>query len=100
MDFMPDKEIMHKEINHELKQVFKDTDVFFIDVNKYINGQSDYFDNINHYSKFVYYHLSKEFLQYVSSVSEITISSSSVLKVFIENLKRRIYKEFILRFQK
>ena len=100
MDFMPDKEIIHKEINHELIQVFKDTDVFFIDVNKYINGQSDYFDNINHYSKSVYYHLSKEFLQYVSSVSEITISSSSVLKVFIENLKRRIYKEFILRFQK
>ncbi|MGY4626436.1 HAD-IIIC family phosphatase [Bradyrhizobium sp. USDA 4486] len=51
----------HKVTNEALKDRFKDDkSIIFIEPSKYIYGEDDYVDHINHYSKRVMFNLAKE----------------------------------------
>ena len=98
--FLSGKEQIHREINHTLRNTFQGKDyVYLLDVNQYIKSQADYFDNINHYSKLVYYKMAKEFIAYVNSLGGAKISSTNYLQVIWGHLKRTIYKRFFLRLR-
>lgn len=93
-----DKHIIHTDINLQIKKVMKDYhSVYLLDVNKFITSQADYFDNINHYSKQVYYKMAQEFVSYINQISVTDISTSSKLKMLLQNIKRNIYKKFFIR---
>ena len=93
-----EKHLVHKAINDQIKREFvNNRSVYLLDVNKYITSQTDYFDNINHYSKYVYYKMAQEFVQYIGQISSIKIPTSSKLKVIIQNFKRSVYKRIFIR---
>ena len=92
------KHIIHKNINDQLRKSFEGSDsVYLLDVNNYIKSQSDYFDNINHYSKYVYYEMAQEFAEYVGKISNVHIATSSRTKMFFQNLKRSLYKKLFIK---
>ena len=95
------KEIYHKEINEKIIELFKERDsIYLLNVNDIVRSQSDYFDNINHYSKLVYYKIAKEFIDYVNSIGGVNIKSKKIYHVLWEHFKRAIYKTFILRLSR
>lgn len=92
------KHQIHKEINNKIRVKFKDCDfIYLLDVNKYINNQDDYFDNINHYSKFVYYEMAQEFAEYIDSISNAKVGTSSRVKMRFQNMKRMLYKKLFVK---
>lgn len=94
----PEKHIIHRRINEKLRKIFDgDKDVYLLDVNKYIKKQADYFDNINHYSKLVYYQMAIEFVEYIRSVCDAEIGTSSKIKMMFENMKRSIYRKLFIK---
>lgn len=87
------KECIHKNINQALRQAFSQMDaVYLLDVNKYIHKQNDYFDNINHYSKLVYYHMAQELIELINQVNTTALKATPKFKALKDNLKRLIYK--------
>ena len=93
------KEQTHMEINSALRDVFRGKDyVYLLDVNRYIKSQADYFDNIHHYSKLVYYKMAKEFIEFVNSLGG-EIAQKNYLQVIWGHLKRTVYKTFFLRIR-
>lgn len=92
------KHRIHAEVNKKIKKALQDYDsVYLLDVNKYITSQVDYFDNINHYSKKVYFEMAQEFVNYINQISTTAISTSSRFKMIFQNIKRNIYKKFFVR---
>lgn len=92
------KEKIHKSINQEIKNRFSnDENVYLLDVNRYIKSQGDYFDNINHYSKLVYYNMAKEFVDVVKKEKSLEMGTKFKFKAFYENLKRKLYKNIFLK---
>lgn len=92
------KEVLHKEINKALMQgVGQLANVQMLDVNPFIQRQSDYFDNINHYSKLVYYHFAQEFIKLLPKSDMAHFSIRSKYTALYQHMKREIYKHFILK---
>ncbi|MBQ0090420.1 MAG: HAD-IIIC family phosphatase, partial [Prevotellaceae bacterium] len=89
------KEIIHKEINKALKDTFaKNRLVSFLDINKYVKRQSDYFDHINHFSKMVYFNLAQDFVSYLQQ-NGVKAKTRSTIKAVVDDCIRRFYKKFI-----
>ncbi len=92
------KDIIHKAINDEIRKRFSGMEyMYLLDVNKYIRSQSDYFDHINHYSKYVYFEMAQEFRKFMETLSSANIKTSSRLKAAYQNIKRMIYKKIFVR---
>ena len=91
------KEILHKRINDLINERFANNQsVRLLDVNQFIKRQSDYFDNINHYSKLVYYKMAKQLISYMTKDGEIVLSTKPKLIAIFENFKRMFYKKLAL----
>ncbi|MFQ8601460.1 MAG: HAD-IIIC family phosphatase [Anaerovoracaceae bacterium] len=95
-NFMPDKEIIHKKINRAVYDGISDMkNITFLDVNKYIQNQNDYFDNINHYSKLVYYNVAKDLTQIINNGTDEKLEIKSHSKAVIDDIKRKLYKAYL-----
>ncbi|MCR5227166.1 MAG: HAD-IIIC family phosphatase [Eubacterium sp.] len=93
-----DKHLIHQRINDQIKKTFSNNkSVYLLDVNKYIKSQSDYFDNINHYSKYVYYEMAQEFVQFIEDKREAHMHTSSKFKMLVQNMKRNVYKKLFVK---
>lgn len=98
LDFFAEKHLVHRKINDQIRQRFcRECSVYLLDVNKYISSQSDYFDNINHYSKYVYYKIAKEFADFIEAQENVEIKTSSKIKALYQNLRRMVYKKIFVR---
>ena len=87
------KEHVHKAINDSLHAAFDSReDIRFLDVNQYIKSQADYFDNINHYSKIVYYKLAQELIAIIREETPADLNTKSKRTALVQNLKRNTYK--------
>ncbi len=96
--FLQGKEQNHRDINNALRNAFRNKKaVYLLDINKYIKSQSDYFDNINHYSKLVYYNIAKELIKVANSSGQATITHKSYRRALWDHLKRTLYKILVLR---
>ena len=92
------KETLHRAINLKIKEKFANRkDVSLLDVNKFIVSQSDYFDNINHYSKMVYYQMAQEFNIILDARVHKRIPIKSELYAKYQNFRRSVYKRLFLR---
>lgn len=88
------KEILHKDINCSLVKEFSSRkNVYFINPSDFITKQSDYFDNINHYSKEVYYKLAKEIITIVNNTINTKIKKKSIINMKIQDLMYKLYKK-------
>lgn len=91
------KELLHRQINRALQQgVGKMKHVQFLDVNQFVQKPSDYFDNINHYSKLVYYHLAQEFLRLIPDKDRRGFSITPKSAALYQHIKREVYKRVLL----
>ena len=92
------KEVLHQQINVALKHgVGKMDQVKLLDVNQFIHHTSDYFDNINHYSKLVYYHIAQEFLRILSESGATPIHVKPGYTAWFQHIKREIYKKLFMK---
>lgn len=81
------KEKIHISFNEEIiKRFSSNENVEFIHVNKMIQSQEDYFDNINHYSKLVYYKMAQEFIKILNEWNITNIKTTPKWKAIIDNI--------------
>lgn len=86
-----DRHIRHKELNAKIRSWAENKDrVFIIDVNDFITGQDKYTNNINHFTKEVYYEMSKALVEIVNGSGDNTISFASDMDIRISNIKGKI----------
>ena len=73
--------------------------VHLIDFNKYIKGQSDFTDNINHYKRHVYYEAARDANKIISEVIGNNISQKGYLYYLYTVIRSRLYliKKYILK---
>lgn len=92
------KDILHRQINAVMKQgVGRMNQVKLLDVNQFIQHPSDYFDNINHYSKLVYYHMAQEFLKILSEAGITPIHAKPKYTAWFQHIKRELYKKLLMK---
>lgn len=81
-----DRHIYHRDLNHLIREWASDKpNVFLLDTNKLIDGQQDFTNNINHFTKKVYYKLSE---QIVSLVNQ-SATKKTELQFATENDQKR-----------
>lgn len=96
-----DRHLYHQELNRLIRAwaIGKER-VRFLDVNEFIQGQSDFTNNINHFQKQIYYHLSERLVGYLNSDSYEALSFATEddkrKEVFFRKLKKIPNK--IMRF--
>ena len=84
-----DRHVFHRGLNAAIRKWAEDKNrVKLLDVNHYVKGQDDFTNNINHFQKYVYFHLSEELISILNSESE------EVLQLATEKDKR---KQVLLR---
>lgn len=83
----------HKKINAELRDLAKRNNrVLIIDVNEYIKGQDDFTNNINHYSKRVYFEIANKSRSIIEDITNIKINNKSGYQLFIDKLSQIVLK--------
>ena len=66
-----DRHIYHKNLNAVIREWAQDKDnVFLLDTNDYVKSQSDFTNNINHYTKEIYYRMTMDFIHLVNNGEE------------------------------
>lgn len=102
-----DRHIYHKTLNQEVRNLINCYDnIKIIEFSNYVKQQSDYFNNINHFIKPIYYQVAKEISLLVSDQIHITVGNKSRAYLFkssvIQKLSRsklitQVYKHFFMR---
>lgn len=86
-----DRHIVHKAINDCFRLLARQNDrILLIDVNDFLHEQKDFMNNINHYSRFVYYQMAKKANEYIYQQTGNRIIQKSKLYVWIYCLIDRI----------
>ncbi len=96
-----DRHIYHSELNRCIRIWASGKNrVFLLDTNKYVTSQTDYTNNINHFSKEVYHKMAQDFLQIVNSHGERVLSNATPSELRKRVLLRKIKKipNRIMRF--
>lgn len=93
-----DRHIFNQELNAQLRKlVEQDKSIRMIEFGKYVTKQSDFFNNINHFVKPIYFHIARDMIEIIESVSGDK-SSSELLKntghlyAIVALWKQKIYK--------
>lgn len=89
-----DRHLYNAKLNHLLREWAKDKPrVAFIDVNRHLEGQSSFTNNINHFTRNIYYQMSKDLVEIVNRDQTIHLNQNSKASVFIrKNWKRLVNK--------
>lgn len=89
-----DRELYHKELHSYINEWVKDKDrVKILDVNQYLSGQQDFTNNINHFTKRIYYELSKELIEIVNNKNEqsefrLASGAEQIIQKYLGMMKR------------
>lgn len=66
----------NKELNQKIRKWAEvDSRLFYIDVNDYISGQQDFTNSVTHFSKRVYYEMSKALISIISQNSDMQLKN-------------------------
>ncbi len=88
-----DRHQIHRQINSLVREWAKGKrNVGIIDFNKYIDSQSDYYNNINHFVKSVYYQASRDVADFINEIaSQNLVSQKSILTLYSSVLIQKIF---------
>lgn len=96
-----DRHLFNKELNKAVYKWAADyNNVKIIDFNYYITGQKDYFNNINHFVKRIYYEVSKDVADILSDYSEQSINTRSKKYFCFTAAKQRFWMPIYERLSK
>ena len=88
-----DRHLYHKQLNQLIREWAAVTErVFLLDANQYVNDQTDYTNNINHFTKAVYYNLTSDFLSIVNSSGQPLLRLSTDRDRIRSNIVRKVKK--------
>ncbi|WP_291236070.1 HAD-IIIC family phosphatase [Frisingicoccus sp.] len=83
-----DRHIVHKRINDAIREWAASTDgIQLMDVNRYLTGQSCFYDHFNHYVKPVYYKLAEDMVRIVNECTGSSIKETSKIKMIQIRIK-------------
>lgn len=86
-----EREKYNMELNSYIREfVSEEKRVHCIDVNNYIRGQESFTNNINHFSRDVYFELSKELISIIQSNSDLSMKHYSKRTAKMVSYYRRI----------
>ena len=86
-----DRHIVHKKINAAIREYAgKASGIRLMDVNKYLEDQSSFYDHFNHYIKPVYYKLAQEMVSIVNEALDVNIKQTSKVKMMQIRLKEML----------
>lgn len=95
-----DRHLYHRQMNELIRQWASGRErVRLLDVNDYVHSQADYTNNINHYTKEIYYHLTEQFIGMVNGGGQTIIKPATATRKKWSELLHKIRKlpNFILR---
>lgn len=95
-----DRHIVHRQMNDAVRKLASEIEgISLLDVNKYLKGQSSYYDHFNHFTKPVYYHLAEEMVQIINQYTGDSdrIGKTSKGKMILVRIKE-ILAPYIGRF--
>ena len=91
-----DRHLFNKKMNQLIKQWSEGKkNVILLDVNEFITSQDAFVNNINHFTKQVYYQLSREFIRIVQENGESCIESKTVIRYLYDKIVGKI--KYILK---
>lgn len=82
-----DRHIFHKYMNDAIKKYsLSNPRIKYIEITKHIHSQSDFTNNINHFTPKVYYELSQDILDVINAVFGLCLSKSkkSLIRLFVK----------------
>lgn len=86
-----DRHKYHKILNSYVRDWQKNkSKAQIIDINNYLTGQENFTNNINHYTRDIYYKLSKDLISVIASFNGIKIKSQSRLSLKCSEYRKRI----------
>lgn len=95
MEAYRNRHIVHKQINDAIRQWAEGkNNVRLLDVNKYLEDQSSFYDHFNHYIKPVYYKLAEEMVQIVNECTGSHVKETSKLKMIQVRAKEALASSY------
>lgn len=95
-----DRHIYNKELNEKIRNWAKDKPrVVLMDFNNYIDGQDSFTNNINHFSKKIYFNVAQELIKIIEEKSEENVLLNSKFEQEVNKYKK-IFKEKIKKIFK
>lgn len=89
-----DRHIFHQQLNSLIREwALEEKRVKCLDVNKYINGQECFTNNINHYTRKVYYQMSCELTNILSQSGNDKYKNVSIIRREVLNYKRKLKRK-------
>ena len=86
-----DRHVYNARLNQLLRAWAQDKPrVAFIDVNRHLEGQSSFTNNINHFTRNVYYQMSKDLVEIVNRDQTLHLNQNSKASVYIRKNWRRL----------
>lgn len=86
-----DRHVYNARLNQLLRAWAQDKPrVAFIDVNRHLEGQSSFTNNINHFTRNIYYQMSKDLVEIVNRDQTIHLNQNSKTFVYIRKNWRRL----------
>lgn len=78
------RHIFHKLLNEKIRQWAQDkSNVYLIEITRYIQSQKDYTDTINHFQKKVYFHIAQEICSVLNSGDQAVKTKSKLYLHFV-----------------
>lgn len=87
------RHLYHKLLNDQVRDWARDNErVILLDINDYVHSQDDFTNNINHYTKQVYYKLSQKLIEIINQNSTGKLRESTVLEQKLRRIGAMILK--------
>lgn len=88
-----DRHLYHKELNQAVRKWAQNKNrIDFIDVNEFATSPDDYLGNINHFTRAVYYKMSKRLIEIVQDNGGDAMRQNGEIIAKITHIKRKIKK--------
>lgn len=87
----------HKELNGKIRELAESTKgIKLIEFGNYVKKQSDFYNNINHFIKPIYYHIASEIIQIIKEYTSINLKNDNLLRSYLSFVRQVIRKVFRL----
>lgn len=95
------RHLYNQELNNSLRKwAMGEKRVSFLDFNKYITDQSVFTNNINHFTRNVYYQLSKDFIAILAEIDQLNVEGMNKTDVVVKDFLKRLKRKAQLIFKK
>lgn len=90
-----DRAEFHRAVNQKLRvYAAQESNVGIIDFGEFVKKQTDYFNNINHFIKPVYYQVSGEMIKIINQHTATSVRTKNLGKAYLSYLRQIVFKLF------